>query len=375
LTSHNIPSSQLTRHRRPLDALTGIRFFAAIYVVLYHSKLPDLFVAHHQTIAANFIKNGFLAVSLFFLLSGFILSYTYTGRVKTAAERRRFWEARIARLYPVYLLSLILTSIVSLSIPKWSYAIPTLLMLQAWNPFDHAMWGAWNYVCWTLSVEAFFYLVFPLYQQLLERLSPQRRILLSLGMLTLGLLLNSGVRVLGYPTHGLLSTIPLPILRLPEFFAGIGLGNYFLHTDSHTQAQGRTLLPVRGAVTYLSVALAALLLCRAVGPLTSLVIVPFTALILGLATEVTKLSRFLSDRWMIFGGGISYAVYLLQVAAKDFAISAATRLHSNSVGLRFAATLLILLLASAITYQFVELPGREKLRSFFANLEKRRLPP
>jgi peptidoglycan/LPS O-acetylase OafA/YrhL len=370
MMNHNIPSSQLTLHRRPLDALTGIRLFAAIYVVLYHSKLPDLFAAHHQVVAANFIKNVFLAVSLFFLLSGFILSYTYTGRVKTSGERRRFWEARVARLYPVYLVSLLLTSLVHLSIPKWSYAIPTLLMLQAWNPFDPGMWGAWNYVCWTLSVEAFFYLFFPLYQRLLERLNPTGRLVLSLAMLAVAVLLNSGVRVLGYSSVGFLAHVPLPFLRLPEFFAGIGLGNYFLRTDSHSTAQGRTLLPGRGAVTYISAAIAALLLCRAVGPTTSLIILPFTGLILGLATEMTALSRFLSTRWMVFGGGISYAVYLLQVASKDFAIEAATRLHIASVGTRFAANLLILLLASALTYRFVELPGRERLRSFFAKTEK-----
>jgi peptidoglycan/LPS O-acetylase OafA/YrhL len=373
MNDHNIPSDQLTLHRRPLDALTGIRFFAAIYVVLYHSKLPIFFATHHQTIASNFFNNGFLAVSLFFLLSGFILSYTYSGRVRNASERRRFWEARVARLYPVYLLSLLLTSAVHLSIPKWSYAIPTILMLQAWNPFDKAMWGAWNYVCWTLSVEAFFYLVFPSCQRWIEKLSSHGRVILSFAMLGLGVLLNSGVRVLGYPTHGILSAVPLPLLRLPEFLAGIGLGNFFLYYDSRSKLQERQLLPGRGVLTYVSAIAALLLLCRAVGPLTSLVLIPFSVLILCLAAEVTLLTRFLSSRWIVFGGAISYAVYLLQVAAKDFAISAASRLHITSVGLRFSATLVILLTLSALAYKLVELPGREKLRALLAGIEKRRL--
>jgi peptidoglycan/LPS O-acetylase OafA/YrhL len=355
-----------------LDALTGIRFFAAIYVVLYHSKLPDLLGAHHHTIAANFIKNGFISVSLFFLLSGFILSYTYSGRVNSPSERRRFWEARIARLYPVYLLSLVVTALVHLSVPKWSYAIPTLLMVQAWNPLDRGMWGAWNYVCWTLSVEAFFYILFPFYQRGVDRLSLNVRVVLTVIMVVIGILINSGVRVLGYPSAGILAVIPLPLLRLPEFFAGIGLGNLFLYGDMHSGARKKSLLPASHVTTYLALIASLLLLCRAVGSTTSLVLIPFVFVIFGLAAERTAISRLLSTKVLVFGGGIGYAVYLLQVAAKDFVITAAIGLHMNSVGLRFVSTIVILFIASSVTFLFVEIPGRDAIRSYFANREKLR---
>ncbi len=58
--------------------------------------------------AVRFLSNGFMGVPFFFLLSGFILTYSYLGQVETHNQRRRFWEARFARVYPVYLLSLVL---------------------------------------------------------------------------------------------------------------------------------------------------------------------------------------------------------------------------------------------------------------------------
>jgi peptidoglycan/LPS O-acetylase OafA/YrhL len=94
--------------RTALPALTGVRFFAAFYVVLSHS-LP--WVATRFRIpwpAKIFLSNGYLAVAMFFLLSGFILAYTYDGQITGSRNRARFWEARFARIYPVYLLSLVL---------------------------------------------------------------------------------------------------------------------------------------------------------------------------------------------------------------------------------------------------------------------------
>jgi peptidoglycan/LPS O-acetylase OafA/YrhL len=69
------PTDVLARQRRDLPALTGIRFFAAWYVVLFHA-LPGLARRYPvPKLLATFLSNGYLAVGLFFLLSGFILTY------------------------------------------------------------------------------------------------------------------------------------------------------------------------------------------------------------------------------------------------------------------------------------------------------------
>ena len=371
---HYTSSIELTQHRGSLLALTGIRFLAAAYVVAYHTKLGSGLAQHGRVAAGNFFMSGYLAVALFFLLSGFILAYTYAGQISGPGDYRRFWEARFARIWPVYAVSLLLTSAVHLAFPKPSYLLATLFMLQAWNPFDHAMWGAWNYVCWTLSVEALFYVCFPWYQQWLETLTSRIQLVIIGGLLALAVFINSGVYILGYPSHGVLSEIPLPLLRLPEFLTGVGLGNYYLGWISRKRPSlKRRWLNTPGLWTYPAVLVTIALLCRARGPATSLVLIAFAALVFGLASERTFISRILATKLMIFGGGISYSIYLLQAPVKDMVLKISDSLHINSAMVRTASMVVSLLVLSAISFKTVEGPARQKLRSLFARLEERRM--
>jgi peptidoglycan/LPS O-acetylase OafA/YrhL len=151
-----------------LKALTALRFFAALHVVLFHTRIVGILPAGPWWYE-NFAVVGYIGVNLFFVLSGFILVYTYAG---TSVSPRRFWQARFARTYPTYLLSLLVSApffffaVRHLEIPflAWSKqhlaaCVLTINLLQSWFPQAALTWSA---VCWSLSVEAFFYLVFPI---------------------------------------------------------------------------------------------------------------------------------------------------------------------------------------------------------------------
>src|SRR5437588_2823026 len=89
-----------------LHALTGIRFFAAMHVVIFHARHVFVFM---PLWFRHIINTGDVAVSFFFILSGFVLSYTYLqpgGEFR--GTRREFWAARLARIYPVYLLAFLM---------------------------------------------------------------------------------------------------------------------------------------------------------------------------------------------------------------------------------------------------------------------------
>src|SRR6476661_1182191 len=92
--------------RALLPALTGVRFFAAFYVVLFHFTLW-YFAAAPQWVR-NIVSSGYVGVDLFFVLSGFVLTYTYLVPGASHVPRREFWVARIARIYPMYLVALAL---------------------------------------------------------------------------------------------------------------------------------------------------------------------------------------------------------------------------------------------------------------------------
>src|SRR3974390_512725 len=154
--------------RRPvLPAVTSLRFFAAIHVALFH--LDAMHVLQGSSWLKSLAGIGYVGVSFFFVLSGFILVYTYAGR---QIELKDFWQTRFARIYPAYLFSLLLTfpffywGVHHFHVPFFEFAerhfllssFLVLSLLQAWVP---AAALAWNAVAWSLSVEAFFYAVFP----------------------------------------------------------------------------------------------------------------------------------------------------------------------------------------------------------------------
>ena len=93
------PESNLPHARSPLRALTGLRFVAAFWVVLYHFFRPVQLGIPMRGID-SIVQSGFCGVGLFFALSGFVLSYVY-GDIDSdhPIAKRNFWGARFARIY------------------------------------------------------------------------------------------------------------------------------------------------------------------------------------------------------------------------------------------------------------------------------------
>ena len=144
-----------------LNALTGLRCFAAINVVLFHFSNPQWFGW-----MAPVVNAGFISVSYFILLSGFVLAYNYSARARTGElDRARFWKARFTRIYPIYFLSLLL-ALGQLSQEYgshthamfWTGVALTPLLLQGWIP---AIATFMNTPAWTMSAEASYYVLFP----------------------------------------------------------------------------------------------------------------------------------------------------------------------------------------------------------------------
>jgi len=372
-------SADLTRHRTPLKALTGIRFFAAYYVVFFHTRLSEFFAQHAYHAAANFIGNGYLAVPFFFILSGLILAYTYQGQIEKPGDHRRFWEARFARIWPVYMVSLIASTIPGLVFPSLGAVVASFLMIQAWNPLKPQLAGTFNMMCWTLSIEAFFYVVFPWAQVLIEKLSPRKQIAVLAAMIVLCLLVQSTSRTVSTTQHGAWAYVPLPIFHLPEFLAGVALGNYFLGCMVlRGQPSPRGILAGKGFFalgsglwTYASLTVTIILLCRpALNPSSSLIVASFAALLFGISAETTLLSHFLSTPAMLLGGAISYSVYLLQLPVKQWVLASTEYVHVESQMTRMLITAGVLPLVAYVTFTVVEDPTRKFLRGAFARSER-----
>lgn len=364
------PRPEVPTRRRELPALTGVRFLAAWYVVLFHAY-PGL--AHRYPVPqllATFLSNGYLAVGLFFLLSGFILAYTYEGQIAGSAGRVRFWEARFARIYPVYLLSLVLSYSFATGL-HFGTRLAVLTMVQAWNPLKPDMAGAWNYPAWTLSAEAFFYLCFPFVVPWISRRSDRALFWISAVLLAVCVFGHTPVKGLGdWKNHAAFfeRVVPLPVLRIPEFLLGVVMGLRFLRDKN---AHNQVSRPIR---IYPAVFATLAALSLPVGDWVSVVILPFSVLVYELARGGSGLAKFLSTRFMVLLGGASYAVYLLRLPVTTWARIFMSGLPGGFV--RFGELLapLILVLFSILVFRYWEEPSRRAIRRWFTK-EKVRLAP
>ena len=368
---------------RRLDALTGLRFFAAFAVLLFHEvdghfvKAPPLVV--------RYLKSGFMSVSLFFVLSGFILTYNYLSLERRASlQRPGFWAARFARIYPVYLLGLVLGllpfvhdlvrkggSIGSTLLEGIGIVTSTILLVQAWIPR-----AACRLNCpgWSLSVEAFFYLVFPTLGLALVRLRG-RQLVLALAVtwfVSVGLFAAAWLGVGAWATAPA-ETVGLwqrtlrffPLLRLAEFAFGILVGLMFLNRRREARARGVssqmfTLIGLLGLA--IALPLQPIGVWKAVHQ--QLLLPFFGILVYGLAHGRGFLARALAAPFIVLLGEGSYAIYILHgplhawLGAADRALG--TGLHGSPWWVPVYAVLTVG--ASLASYRVLEVPARNYLR-------------
>jgi peptidoglycan/LPS O-acetylase OafA/YrhL len=356
------PSS---KGRSQLPALTGLRALAAVWVVLFHYR-PD-FISLFPVIAVltPAVGKGFFAVDLFFVLSGFILAYTYFGRYRGhRSDYLTFLSHRIARIYPVHLFTLVLllallggAELIHASVSSGRYDVPSffynLFLVHSWGFLD---WDTWNQPSWSLSAEWFAYVfIFPLSWIALRRVTRARY--------AVALMLLAIAALVAWNFSPLASSLARFAVRVScEFFAGACLYVLFRRNAFKTEF-------VAEAGFAASIALAWFVPVENQW-LTPLMVLCFVAIIIGLSRGQGWLSAALGSKPMLYAGEVSFSLYMMHVILlKVFKIvlPAAHFVHS-SPGLRLAVILAYLVsiaLVAVLTYEWIERPAREKLRGVF----------
>jgi len=211
--------------------LTSLRFFAAIYVVLYHTMSVMVASVGCNSSIVHVLSLGYVSVSFFFFLSGYILSIAYLGRDRRLAAKRAFYASRFARVYPFFVLTLFLDT------PDWFLAhkrffgscfsallsttavlVEHLLMLQAWIPSQRGI----DRPNWSLSVEVFLYLLFPVLAVRIWSLGSK-----AVGSLAVGLWIAGLLLLLLASKHLAIDTLMFtPVAHLSTFLLGITLARW-----------------------------------------------------------------------------------------------------------------------------------------------------
>lgn len=306
-----------TRKPVRLDALTGLRCLAAVNIVFFHFSNPQSF-----GLLAPVVNAGYIALGLFFLLSGFVLAYNYAGQARSGKlDRVRFWKARFTRLYPVYLLSLLMSwRMVAAEYHAhthamfWTGMALTPLLLQGWVP---SLATFLNTPAWAMPAEAFMYTLFPWLAKVKRPARVSRNLLLLAGVWAMGmapgliyLVLNpDGIAHVDRWSWGpwlqAFKFTPLP--HLASFIFGILLAGL----DELVPRPGhlRLILGLTGCAGVLGI-----LEMGALVPYVILhdgLLMPlFGCIVLGLAGENWLASAF-SVRPLVLVGEASYCLYLL----------------------------------------------------------------
>ena len=340
--------SVLARPSEALASLTGLRGIAAWWVVLYHFRIEA--GLDHNPMIGPLLAQGYLAVDLFFILSGFVIALRYTQSFTSITKRGvvRFLGYRLSRIYPLHFVVLVLYGSVPLlyavtgrPVPAGrydlQYLVESLLLVQNWGLRNVV---AWNFPAWSISTEWAAYLLFPTASLVACRLPAMARFLVILAALVL-------LGTIGHLAGGLGDNIPIIGLYrcLAEFAIGMAL---------HGLWANRVLPRGPWAVLAFAGSLATWATFRA--PDYLLAPVTLTLLVWTLLDQQTVVARLLSHRAVLALGEVSYSTYLVHYLVKDWlklGLSADT-----PPLLEVIAFVGLVFLASLLLFRFVEQPGR-----------------
>ena len=353
-----------------LPALTGVRFFAALAVMLSHFDHRG--IVSVPSGVTDFLDGGRTAVTLFFVLSGFILAYNYAA-LSGAAERIKFYASRFARIYPVTLLALGLgalgmmyglTNRGSGALLEW-YALkdPSLFniggsllaqltMTVGWLP-TASLNQPWNSPAWSIACEMFFYALFPVLLVKMRRMTILRVSLVLVASFALQCLIIWASRTFAPSGQKGFLVSQFPVTHLFEFLLGIAMALYFLRGGREWVATGnRRALLLGGAL----LPLAGLAYFRPVDPAYLLMSPFFAILILALAVSPSRRRSVIAWKPFILLGEASFALYMIHVPL----------LNLYSIAKPPAVVGWILLVAtvgaSILVFKWIETPARYRVR-------------
>jgi peptidoglycan/LPS O-acetylase OafA/YrhL len=332
ITELNILSTPPPSRRPAIDSLTSLRGLAALWVVLYHFQADIVTLAPRARFLLPFVVQGHFAVPIFFVLSGFVLTYNYLDSMSVPLNRSelfRFWGRRLLRIYPLHLATLIAVLLMviaarfmGLTITETGYGwrdfIFNLLLIHTWVPHFHLNW---NYPSWSVSSEWFAYLFFPLACLVFVRI---RRLASLVGLALFFYAISIGLMLAGsrLPFSEMTAVVG-PFLLGCTFARAIGLGyvpGFGLRIGAWVLLFTLVLLPYITAGQALAIAMTT----------------TGAALVFALGASGEGCSRFWLWKPLIVLGEVSYSLYLVHTIAQKllYEIAPSTKFAARSLPVR-----------------------------------------
>ncbi len=299
-----------------LDQLTSTRFIALLLVLFYHAGGGVYFSLINVFPISALLRAAPTGVSYLYVLSGFVMSLVYF-RPKEKFNIAGYWTARFLRIYPLYIISFLLICYYYIDFVarvKPQKILANIFVLQAWIP-TYAQ--SFNYASWSMTVEFFFYAVFPFFTIWAYRQSTKRLVWFSLVLWALSQLIYYILWIGYYPEYRYF-IIYFPLFHLNSFIMGAVGGIWFLRIGQEQVFKPVTnLLILSGSVllaaAYTIASNVFTQLPHNLQPMAGLLAPILTLIIVSLALDKTYLSTFLNFPVLVALGETSYALYILHV--------------------------------------------------------------
>lgn len=349
-----------------IESLTSLRFFAALLVLLNHCE----FLRHSDSILLKnlfdyIFSQGHIAITFFFILSGFIMSLSYSDKINTKkVSYTQFYIARISKLYPLHLLTFFLAlPLVIYSIYKGSDTLnsllPNLFLIQSFIPVREYFFSV-NAPSWSLSNELFYYLIFPVI------ISMKNKLLLIIPLVII--IFQLTIELLNLPENQKHYLIYIfPISRLLDFSIGILTYRVFRKIHNKKITLNSSTMQISSILLFVAFLL---LIELVIGRFNYyfLYVIPVSLLVFSFSLKEGVLSNLLTNEKLVSLGKASFALYLIHhlviryMSILNYKIFKFEGVVSDYF--MMLSTIVISIALSIIMYNLFELKTTEILRSF-----------
>lgn len=341
-----------------IEQLTFTRFLAAISIVIFHYG-DKSFLFNNEYVGFLF-EQANIGVSYFFMLSGFVMIMAYGNQA--GIHPVDYFKNRFFRIYPVYLLGLLLVFLGQVLTQTVDFLglFLNIFMLQAWIPSKALSCNAPG---WSLSVEFLFYAVFPfLFNKGYRKINMKGLLLLIILFWILSqVIFQVFFSLYGHNELSIMKDILKynPLMHLNEFLVGNVAGCFFI----------RKLKDKTGNYNLLILILITLVILALKFPFklnfhNGLLAVFFIPLILFISLNNGSITKLFQKKPLVFLGEISYGIYILQhpVYSLISAYSINKYFYINNTTIVFFIRFVVLIVVSSISYIYIEKPIQDKIK-------------
>ncbi|UPJ74541.1 acyltransferase [Bradyrhizobium sp. 187] len=351
---------------RRFVVLDFYRFVAALGVFIFHLKTID------GGISPAWNGSFGLFVDMFFILSGFVIAYSYPSTSTDAQSYFRFMVRRIARIYPLHFLALLVFGLLLLMGVKGATPqsngpdfIYNLFLVQAWGVTDHL---SFNSPAWSISAELFCYLLFPVLMCIAASVRPL--VLALIVALSYAILAHAYLPIWHDRSQMYGANFDYGMLRaMPSFLNGVLLAVLFRLSGDYRKKP----VIVGGIVLFLTAVLVLNVYAK-----PDLAIILFSLALLFTAVGESAFSRFPGSAWLGPLGNTSYAIYMLHELLIIILFEPAWRhlgLQPAAFPLFVAVCCIVLTIVAGLTYAYVENPARRMINRLAPPLPQPQIAP